>query len=65
MRWSLITKIFNDDQVSILREIIDAGATVDQISDILLKFGPITQSNRQDALYFVYTMLLKGMLGYL
>ena len=60
IRWSLITKIFNDDQVSILRDIIDAGATVDQISDSLLKFGSITKTNREDAILYVFTMLLKG-----
>ena len=60
MRWSLITKIFNDDQVSILRAIIDAGVTVDQISDRLLEFGSVTKANKEDAIFYVFTILLKG-----
>ena len=60
MRWTLITKIFNDDQFSIIREIIDAGATVDQISDIFLKFGSITNANKEVAIFYVFSILLKG-----
>ena len=43
-----------------VRKFIVAGATIDQISDILLKFGAITVANRDDAIAYVFTMLLKG-----
>ena len=64
LRWTLINLLFTGAQIEGLQNVIDAGATIDQISEVLLRFGPITKSKREDALNFAYTMLLKGKLGY-
>lgn len=61
MRWVVIKKIFDEDQISKFHHHIDTGATsIDEISEKLVQFGVITTSNKIGALMSVYSMLLKG-----
>ena len=62
LRWTLINLLFTGAQIEGLQDVIEAETTVDQISDSLFTFGPITRLKKQDALHIVYTMLLKRML---
>ena len=62
MRWTLLNKIFDHNQISDLQKLIDLKATsVDEISDTLIKFGYRTQNIREEAFLSVYSHLLKGM----
>ena len=62
MRWKILHKIFDQKQISSLQQLVDSKvASVDEISDKLIKFGNITQNNRVDALLSVYSSLLKGI----
>ena len=66
IRWTLINKIFEKEQVASLQQLIDSKATsVDDISEVLMTFGEITRTRREDALLSVYSMLLNGKFCYL
>ena len=60
VRMTLLTKLFTVEQMFLFRNLMDAGVTIDQICDILLKFGTIIASNRDNALICVQAELCKG-----
>ena len=61
LRWASINQLFDGAQIKSLQDVIDAGATVDQVSDLLLQFGAITHRNKEEAIFYVFTLLLKCM----
>ena len=59
-KWASVNQLFDGAQIKSLQDVIDAGATVDRVSDLLLQFGPITQHNKEEAILYAFTLLLKG-----
>ena len=60
MTWSILSKFFNEHQISTLQNhLVDHGVTVETILDALEKFGYVSQANSEDALTFVRSHMLR------